>query len=70
MSAKGCSSTLAQAAKNLSAEWEETHAHWRDGKSIEFRREYLDEIPSLVGKSREVLEELDGLLRRIRSDCE
>ncbi|MGH8046659.1 MAG: hypothetical protein ACREKL_05400 [Chthoniobacterales bacterium] len=70
MSAKGCSSTLAQSAKNLSAEWQETQVHWRDAKAAQFQREYLDELPSLIGKSREALDELDRLLRKVRSDCE
>jgi hypothetical protein len=70
VSAKGCSSTLAQSAKNLSAAWQEAQAHWRDAKAAEFQREYLDEIPALIGKSREALEELERVLRKVRSDCE
>jgi hypothetical protein len=70
VSAKGCSSTLAQSAKNLSAGWQEAQAHWRDAKAAQFQREYLDAIPALVGKSREALEELDRILRKVRSDCE
>jgi hypothetical protein len=70
VSAQGCSSTLAQAAKNLSAAWQEAQAHWRDAKAGEFQREYLEPMPALIGKSREALEELDRVLRKIRSDCE
>jgi uncharacterized protein YukE len=70
MSALGCSSTLAQIAKDLSSEWEETQAHWRDAKAAEFQREYLDELPALIAKSREALEELDRFLRKVRSACE
>lgn len=70
MSAKGCSSTLAQITKDLAAHWEETRAHWRDAKALEFQREYLDALPALIGKSRESLDELDVLLRKVRSACE
>lgn len=70
MSARGCSSTLAQVGKNLAVEWQEAKAHWRDAKSLEFERAYLDELPALIAKSREAMEELDGFLRKIRSDCE
>ena len=70
MSAKGCSSTLAQTAKDLTAAWHETQAHWRDAKAAEFQRDYLEALPSLIAKSREALEELDRFLRKVRSDCE
>jgi len=56
--------------KTLSAAWQEVQAHWRDAKAAEFQREYLDELPALVGKSREALEELDRVLKKVRSDCE
>ena len=70
MSARGCSSTLAQVAKDLSHEWQEAKGRWRDAKAGEFERKYLDELPSLVARSREAMEELDRLLRKVRSDCE
>jgi hypothetical protein len=70
MSARGCSSTLAQVGKDLSLEWQEAKAHWRDAKAGEFEREYLDELPALIAKSREALEELDRFLRKVRADCE
>ena len=70
MSAKGCSSTLAQTAKDLRAGWEETRAHWRDAKAAEFQRDHLDALPSVIAKSREAMEELDRFLRKVRSDCE
>ncbi len=70
MSASGCSSTLAQVGKNLSSEWQETKARWRDAKAAEFEREYLDELPALIARSREAMEELDRFLRKVRSACE
>ena len=70
MSAKGCSSTLAQAGKDLNVEWLEAKLHWRDAKAAEFQRTYLDELPALIAKSREAMEELDGVLRKVRSACE
>ncbi len=70
MSARGCSATLAQVGKDLAQEWQHAKIHWRDMKASEFERNYLDELPSLIGKSREALEELDRFLRKVRSDCE
>jgi hypothetical protein len=70
MSAKGCSSTLAQVGKDLAVEWQEAKAHWRDAKAVEFEQRYLNELPALIAKSREAMEELDRFLRQVRSDCE
>ena len=70
MSAKGCSSTLAQVGKDLSVEWLDAKLHWRDAKAREFEQKYLDELPALIAKARESMEELDVFLRKVRSECE
>lgn len=67
---KSCASSLAQAAKDLSVEWRETKTRWRDGKAREFGEEYIDPIPPEVARAIEAMEELDRVLRRIRSECE
>lgn len=67
---KGCASTLAQAGKNLSTEWQEAQAHWRDAKAAEFQREYLDPLPPQLARAVETLEELDRLLGKVRNECE
>ena len=69
-SAKGSASNLVQAAKTLSLEWQETRAHWHDVKSQEFERTYLEELPANVTRAALIIEELDNVLRKIRSDCE
>ncbi len=45
-------------------------APWPPEIAAEFEREYLDELPALVAKSREALEELERFLRKVRSACE
>ncbi len=67
---KGCASSLAHASKNLSREWRETEGHWRDAKAREFEREYLADIPAQIAKAVEAMEELDRVLRKVRSECE
>ncbi len=61
---------LAQALKDLSREWEETSAHWRDVKSLEFQQKYLDDLPDEIARTMGALREIDELLKKIRSDCE
>ena len=70
MSAKGSAAHLIQAAKDLSLDWEQTKPFWQDDKSREFERDYLAEIPILVTRTITAMNELDELLRKVRSDCE
>jgi hypothetical protein len=69
-SIQGSSSNLAQAARTLAIEWENTKAYWRDAKSEEFERQYLTELPGHVASAVAAIEEIDTLLKRVRSDCE
>ena len=70
MSTKASASSLVQAVKNLTFEWEETKAYWHDIKSQEFEKNYLQDLPSLATRATAVMEELDNLLKKVRSDCE
>lgn len=67
---KSCASSLAQAAKDLSVEWGETQSRWRDARARAFGGDYIDPIPPQVARALEAMEELDCVLRRIRSECE
>jgi hypothetical protein len=70
MSAIGSKSKLLAAAKELSLKWQDTKNYWRDEKSAEFERRYLQELFISVDKAVSVVEKLDELLKKIRSDCE
>ena len=70
MSIKGSASNLAQAAKDLKMEWEQTKTFWHDVKSQEFERKYIDELPGHVSRATAVMEELHALLAKVRSECE
>ena len=70
MSAIGSKSKLLAAAKELSLKWQDTKNYWRDEKSMEFERRYLQELFISVDKAVSVIEKLDELLKKIRSDCE
>ncbi len=61
---------LAALSKELSVEWQQTRESWRDAKSDEFDRKYMQELFSNVDKSLVVIEQLDKVLTRIRKDCE
>ena len=70
MSAKESGSDLVQALKELSIKWQEAKAHWRDVKSQQFEREYLEDLPDHAQRTMSVMQEIDILLKKIRSDCE
>jgi hypothetical protein len=70
MSAGGSKSRLVSAARELKLKWEDTKNYWRDEKSRDFERNYLRELFTDVEKAVAVIEKLDELLKKIRSDCE
>jgi hypothetical protein len=70
MSASGSKSRLLGASKELALKWEGTKNYWRDEKSAEFERKYLQELFAAVNRAVAVMEKLDELLRKVRSDCE
>ena len=63
-------STLLQAMKDLSVQWENTRAYWRDVKAMEFERKYLEGMPNLVARTSTAMDELSALIRRVEVDCE
>jgi len=63
-------SNLHAAFKDFGVAWEEVRVHWRDIKSHEFEDKYIKELPGQIAQVRNVMEELDHLLRKVRNDCE
>ena len=61
---------LAGITKDLCTEWQQTKQYWRDAKSEEFERKFLEELRAGVDKTVTVIEQLDKLITKIRKDCE
>ena len=70
MSAGGSQGRLLGASKELELKWEDTKNYWRDERSAEFERKYLQELFVSMDKAIAVIEKLDELLKKVRSDCE
>ncbi len=68
MSASG--QRIGALTKDLLNRWRMTKESWRDEKADEFERDYLIELQSSVDKSLHVMEQLDKLMTKIRSECE
>ena len=61
---------LAALTKDLWAKWQYTRESWTDSKSLEFERKYLQELNASVDKSVNVMQELEKILTKIKTDCE
>jgi hypothetical protein len=70
MSIRVSASNLSQSAKQLAAEWQQAKQSWHDVKSQEFEETYLEILPHAISRATIVIEELDKILRKVRSDCE
>jgi hypothetical protein len=70
MSSRVNSANLAEAVKELSIEWQQTKNYWNDIKSHEFEAHYLEKLPGMAAEARKIIEDVDALLRKVRSDCE
>jgi hypothetical protein len=69
MSTQGSAANLTQAARILNLEWEKTKTYWRDRKSEEFERTYLEELSPQISTATNAMEEIELLLKRVRIDC-
>ena len=70
MNVSGSASNLVQAARQLTSDWQQIKVTWHDVKSNEFEHHYIDALPGHVERTAAVLEELNLLLRKVRSECE
>ncbi len=68
MNAQGA--RLAAITKELWVQWQQTREYWRDAKSQEFERKYMAELLASVDKTVTVIEQLDKLTQKIKTDCE
>jgi hypothetical protein len=70
MSLAGSKARLGALTKDLGVRWQGTKELWSDAKSAEFERTYLVELNAAVDRATTVMEQLDRLLLKLRSDCE
>jgi hypothetical protein len=70
MNLTGNKGRLAGLTREINLRWEETKNYWRDAKSDEFERKYMVELGASVNRTLLIVEKLDELLKKVRSDCE
>jgi hypothetical protein len=70
MNLTGNKGRLAGLTREITLRWSETKNFWRDAKSEEFERRFMVEMNAQVNRTLAIVEKLDELLKKVRSDCE
>ena len=70
MNLSGNKGRLVGLTRDVLLRWSETKNYWRDAKSEEFERRFLTELSASVNRTVLIMEKLDEVLKKVRSDCE
>lgn len=70
MNLSGNKSRLVGLTRDISLRWAETKNFWHDAKSEEFERRFMAELDASVNRAVLIVDKLDELLKKVRSDCE
>lgn len=70
MNLSGNKGRLVGLTRDISLRWAETKNHWRDARSEEFERRFMTELSESVNRAVTIVDKLEELLKRVRSDCE
>jgi hypothetical protein len=70
MNLSGNKGRLVGLTREISLRWTETKEHWRDARGEEFDRRFMQELAAHVNRTVVIVEKLDELLKKVRSDCE
>ncbi len=70
MSLRASSTRLSAVTRDLMVQWSETKYYWRDAKSHEFEKKYLEELFPAVDRTVALMEQLGKLLGKIKDECE
>jgi hypothetical protein len=70
MSTSGSRLRLTALTKELAGHWQQTKESWHDAKSLEFERQFMDELLSGVNTAVSNIETLDKIIAKVRNDCE
>ncbi len=70
MNLSGNKSRLVGLTRDIFLRWTETKNYWRDAKSEEFDRRFMQELDASVNRTVQIMDKLEELLKKVRSDCE
>jgi thymidylate synthase len=69
MSLAGNRSRIVTLTGQILRNWQHTKDYWRDAKSEEFGKRYMDELASATNASTGALEQLESIITKIKKDC-
>ena len=70
MSTSANGERLAALTKELLNCWQQTRECWMDAKAREFEERYMLELESMVKSATSGIANLEGVIHKVRSDCE
>jgi hypothetical protein len=70
MNLSGNKGRLTGLTKEILLKWSDTKNYWQDAKSREFESRHMVELRANVDRALLIVEKLEVLLRKVRSDCE
>lgn len=56
--------------RELLNKWNQSKDSWRDSKAMEFEKKFLDELQASASHAATGIDNLDRIMRNIRSECE
>ena len=70
MSVESSRTRLQQRIKVLMLKWDKANAYWDDKVSRDFKETVLDPLEPKIRVTMEAMEEMSGLLQRLKRECE
>jgi hypothetical protein len=70
MNLSGNKGRLVGLTRDIMLRWSETKNYWRDARSDEFDRRFMAELDASVNRTVMIVDKLEELLKKVRSDCE
>ena len=61
---------LSAITRELWAQWQQTKSCWKDARSQEFEKKYMEDLVSSVDRAVTAIDQLDKLVTKVRKDCE
>lgn len=65
-----CRAQLGALLRDSTAHWAEVRVDWRDARAEEFDVRYIQPLGTHMTSAMTSLEKLEGLMARVRRDCE
>ena len=70
MSVSASRTRLTGLTKELTSQWQQAKDCWKDDKSREFEKKYIEELVTSLNRAISNMENLEKIVSKIRSDCE